>query len=232
MSEQSVPTTANQNLSAPNANDNLVPGTPTTPALARSVVTGTSVDKANQNREHMCDFSLDIIKDNQLSAFLKAQAKNIRDAIRAVMRLLGFSDATGQFQWLKDALLSITRELNYIKKNIIQPIVDFETIALGYVKKINDIIVYILSLPAKAAALLKDCLTHLYASVASVFNDGVTGSNSTTGTFGDVIAAAKQTTAALSQTMGAAVQAASGAVVIAAAASAVPQVVNNIKKGV
>ena len=165
------PITANDNLTAKNSGDALQPGLPTTWGIAISQVANTAVDFANNDLAHVCDFSAELIKNNQLKSFLNAQANTIRDAIRAVMRLLGLSDGTGQFQWIKDSLQSIQRGLKYINENVLQPILDFEQIVVGYIAKLQQIIAYILKLPAKLLALLGDCLQKLYALVANAFSD-------------------------------------------------------------
>jgi phage-related protein len=224
-----APITANDNLTAKNTGDQLQPGLPTTWGMAISQVANTAVDFANNDLAHVCDFSSELVKDNQLKRFLNSQANNIREAIRSVMRLLGLSDGTGQFQWIKDSLQSIQRGLKYINEEVIQPILDFEAIVIGYIAKIQKIIAYILSLPAKLLALLQDCLKNLYELVANVFTDITGGGESNP--FSEVISAAKSTAQTLKTTVSAAVQAASTAAGIASIASSAPNLVSGLKKG-
>lgn len=204
-------------------------GQPSTPALALGQVANTAISFTNSTLSHNCDFATDLIKDNVLKRFLNAQANNIREAIRAVMRALGFSDATGIAQWLKSKLIAITRALKYIQKNVIQPILDFEAIAIEYVKKIQEIIAYILSLPARLLAILQDCLKKLYESVANVLTD-ITGGGGLG--FGDTIKAAKETAQTFNQTISQAAAAAAGAVAIVSAAQQIPNVATQFKKSI
>ena len=221
-------------------------GQPTTPGTAAGVLTNTTLDKMNNSLAHVCDFSLEIQKNNALRKFLVAQAKNIRDAVRAVMRALGLSDATGQYQWLFDKLKAITRELKYIQKNVIKPIMDFQKYVLEYIAKINAIIAWILTLPARLAALLADCLKKMYKLLANLMAavsadlaaDSGPGSGETG--FSDVVSAAKETISTTLQTTQQIAQVASGAMAIQGAAmatvqlaSAIPSVVpSGIKKGI
>jgi hypothetical protein len=204
-------------------------GQPTTPALGLGQVANTAIGFTNSTLSHNCDFATDLIKNNTLKRFLNAQANNVREAIRAVMRALGFSDATGTAQWITDKLKTITRALKYIQKNVIQPILDFEAIAIQYVKKIQDVIAYILSLPARLLAILQDCLKKLYESVASVLTD-ITGGGGIG--FGDAIKAAKETAQTFNQTVSQAATAAAGAVAVVSAAQQIPNVATQFKKGI
>lgn len=224
-----TPITANDNLTSKNSGDGSTAGKPTTPNMARSQVANTSVDFANNNLSHVCDFSAELVKDNALKSFLNAQANTIREAIRNVMRLLGLSDGTGQFQWIKDSLISIQRGLDYLNKNVLQPIIEFEKIVIGYIAKIKSIITYILSLPAKLLALLQDCLNNLYKLVANVFSDISGGGNSNP--FSEVIDTAKSTAQTLKTTVAMSLQAASTGAGIVAIVSVAPNLVSGLKKG-
>jgi hypothetical protein len=204
-------------------------GQPTTPGLALGQVANTVIGFTNSTLSHNCDFATDLIKNNTLKRFLNAQANNIREAVRAVMRALGFSDATGTAQWITDKLKTITRALKYIQKNVIQPIIDFEALAIEYVKKIQEVIAYILSLPGKLLAMLQDCLSKLYQSVASVLTD-ITGGGG--GGFGDAIKAAKETSQTFNQTISQAAAAAAGAVAVTSLVQQLPNVATQFKKGI
>ena len=201
----------------------------TFPSKCLGQVDGTSTGLANDNLAHVCDFSSLAQKNTALKRFLNAQANNIREAIRAVMRALGYSDATGTFQWIKDSLRAIQRGLKYIQEEVIQPIIDFEEIVIGYIAKLNAIIAYILNLPAKLLAFLQDCLAALYKSVAAIFDDvsGITNSNP----FADIISEARTTAAVLSQTVASAVAAAGTAAAAASVVSSVPNLLSGLKKG-
>lgn len=175
-----------------NSGDALKPGKPTLPGLSRGSVVDTTIDKMNNSLAHVCDFKTELQKNNALKQFLKAQAENIRKAIRAVLEALGLSDATGQTSWATTALKAITRELDRFNKKVLKPIMDFEKLVIGYVAQLQKIIAWILSLPAKLVAILKDCITKLTKLIASTFSD-LGDSGPADNTTKDLIAAAKET---------------------------------------
>ena len=63
---QDLPQTENDNLKPVNVNDGPTTGNPTTPALSRSVVEGTSIEASNKNLAHVCDFVSEMQKNIQL----------------------------------------------------------------------------------------------------------------------------------------------------------------------
>lgn len=212
---------------------------PTTPSTSRGVLENTTIDKMNNSLSHVCDFSLEVQKNNALKVFLVAQAQNIRDGVRAIMRMLGLSDATGMNQWLKDKLEGLTQDLKWIQRNIIKPIRDFEKLVVEYIKKIQEMIAWILSLPAKLLALLKDCLARLYRLIANVMtavSDELAASDTITPdsgpSFSEVVSAAKETMTTAVQTIGQAATAAAGAMALVPLATALPSLVAPLKKGI
>jgi hypothetical protein len=201
--------------------DGPTPGAPQQPGLAVSQVANTSVGFANDNLSHVCDFVSEMQKNIELKKYIKAMAKQIRDAIRAVLRALGISDATGEASWLANTLKSIAREVNRINKEILQPVLDFQQYVLAYITKLRAIISWILSLPAKFLALLQDCLARLLKLIGSVFtdigaglSDGFTEGSSD---YDEIIKEAKALATAASDTVKASVAIAAGTVNIAVA---------------
>jgi len=95
-------------------NDGNTKGNPQQPALALSVVANTSIGVANDNLAHVCDFVSEMQKNINLKKYTKALAQQIRKAIRAVLKALGFSDATGQGSVIIGALKQIKTEFDYI----------------------------------------------------------------------------------------------------------------------
>jgi hypothetical protein len=155
-----------------NTGDAPVTGGPSnTPQLATGDIRNTTISVSNKRREHVCDFVLEMRKNVQLKKFLRAIAKPIRDAIRWVMKSLGLSDRSGKFTELVNELKAYARELRRIQKEIIQPIIDFEKYILAYITKLRAIIQWILSLPARLLALLRDCLERLLKLIGNIFTD-------------------------------------------------------------
>jgi hypothetical protein len=141
------------------------------PALGVGIVKGTIVDNLNSQISHVCDFSLDIQKNIGLKKYVKAISRFIRDGIRAVKLALGFGEPSGLIFTIIEKLKSAAAFIRYVQKEYIQPVLDFQKYVLDVVIKIKKLIQWILSLPAKIFAMLKDCLTRLYKTIASIFSD-------------------------------------------------------------
>jgi hypothetical protein len=201
--------------------DGPTPGAPQQPGLALSQVANTSVGFANDNLSHVCDFVSEMQKNIELKKFIKSQAQNIRKAIRAILRALGLTDATGETSWLANTLKSIQTEINYVNKQILQPILDFEKYVLAYITKLRNIISWILSLPAKFLALLQDCLARVIKLIGSIFTDigaGLSeGFSEGPSDYNEIIKEAKALASAASDTVKASVAIVGGAANIAVA---------------
>jgi hypothetical protein len=141
------------------------------PALGVGIVEGTIVDNLNSQISHVCDFSLDIQKNIGLKKYVKAISRFIRDGIRAVKLALGFGEPSGLIFTVIEKLKAAAAFIRYVQKEYIQPVLDFQKYVLDVVVKIKKLIQWILSLPAKIFAMLKDCLTRLYKTIASIFSD-------------------------------------------------------------
>ena len=129
-----------------------------------------TVNLANKNRIHICD-----IRDEMIDAAAFARLKfsqliaAIRTAVRAILTALGFSPdgVTARFIEIAKGIL---RDLKFITK-IIKEISDIAVILVSYAKKVRAMIDWLLSLPKNLLALLSDCLSGLYSSLASGFSE-------------------------------------------------------------
>jgi hypothetical protein len=187
------------------------PSTPTTENYCKAF------DFTNARRSHVCDFILEMKKDIDLSKYTKAIANTIREAVRKLLALLGGTDTSGVTTFLINTLKNIARELRDFNKYILKPITDFAKTVIAYIATLRSIIAWILSLPAKLAQLLSDCLVRLRKLIASVFTSIVavgSGADPNAGDvesqaggfygdsgFADVIAQAKDATAAVTETL-------------------------------
>jgi hypothetical protein len=171
MATHSLPRTSNQNLRPLFTNDGPTSGNPTIPALARGVLADTMIAFSNKNLSHVCDFVDEMRKNVALKEFLKAVADKLREGIRKIMAALGVSDLSGMLAKYVDQLKTATRWLKRIQKEILEPILDFQKYVLAYITNIRAIIQWILGLPAKFLAVLRDCLTRLLLLVKNVFSD-------------------------------------------------------------
>ncbi len=193
------------------------------PAAARSIVAGTTTGVANDNLAHVCDFISEMQKNINLKKYTKALAKQIREAIRYIMKTFGLTDSTGEASWLANTLQALAREIKRIQKEILQPILDFEKYVLAYVTKLRSIIAWILSLPTKFLAMLQDCLAKLIKLIANIFTDigaGLSeGFTEGSSNYAEIIKEAKNVASAAQSTVNSTIAVVGGAVAIGAAAT-------------
>ena len=154
----------------------------------------TTIHKANQNREHVCDI-IGLMERNaalqrlQFSEFVT----KIRDGIKALLKALGLTPSGETVYWIEQAKI-LARELSNIAKSISE-LADLATVIVDFAKKVRAMIDYINSLPAKLYNLLKQCLSELVASLTSGLSDlfslgGTTDFSEAIAAFNDVKTAA------------------------------------------
>lgn len=217
-----LPIVGNANLKPPAGaeNDGRVPGTPTTPMCARSVVEGTSVGNNNKKLTHVCSFIDDMRKNIYLKKFIKSTAQAIRESIRAILKALGLSDKSGIFAAISAKLKEAARWLKTVQK-FLKDVIDFEKYVLAYITKIRAIIAWITSLPARFLKMLAECLAKFLKLVKSVMTDffkELTAGGEDTG-FSDLIKSTKTLINETVTTVKLATTAAAGAVAVAGAAT-------------
>jgi hypothetical protein len=162
----------------------------TIPRLARGVLTGTLVGDLNNQLAHSCDFILEAKKNLKLRAFIEAIASAIKRGVLAIVDALGL-EPTGVLSNAIAFLRRIASYLKYIKKNYIDPIIEFQKYVILYIQQVKDMIEFINNLPAKIKALLKTCLANLTRLLSSVFTDIVTEALGGDDGIGDAISAAR-----------------------------------------
>lgn len=146
-------------------------GEPTTPALARTIV-GTSIERSNNNRAHVCDIA-NIIRYE--IALQKLEAYGIFTALRNAIEALTAGVAGSPI--VAQITLAIKTLRGYIK--MIQKAVDFVNTTIleiaSFIKYIQSMIAYIASLPAQLAAMLQQCLLELQAALVGALNISASG---------------------------------------------------------
>ena len=153
-----------------NSKDSSAIGYPSLKPHTRGDVSG-SISATNAQLIHSCDFSLSITKNMALRKYIRAIAKWIREGIRKIQQLMGFTDASGSFSQVINRLKAAAQEIRTFIKLYIEPIIEFQKYVLAVLVKIRAIIQWILSLPAKLLRLLQECLTKLLKSIVSAFVD-------------------------------------------------------------
>jgi hypothetical protein len=94
--------------------------------MCMGIVSGTSINQTNNMLVHSCDFVNELNQSILLKDYLKALAKPIREAIRAIKKFLGLGDPTGSFSTTINLLSKIAQELRRIQREILYPIILFE----------------------------------------------------------------------------------------------------------
>jgi enamine deaminase RidA (YjgF/YER057c/UK114 family) len=157
---------------APYTGDTPQPGNPTQPQLTSGNIANTSIAASNNNRSHACDTTLFVQRNVSLAAIFEPTIRAIREVIKGILDALGISPGSNglieQIRKIKRYVDDITKFLAKVQKALDALVV--------VVKKINDLINYILSLPARLLALFVNCLQELYAELKAQFTDIVKAS--------------------------------------------------------
>jgi histidyl-tRNA synthetase len=166
-------------------------GSPTISNLATGQLANTTLNRVNNQRVHVCDFTAELKKNTELKKYLDSLLQDVRDALRSLGAEMGL-DPTG-FKIYVDMAKQIVRELKWFNDKVLKPIIQFEKTVLGYINTLNKIIAFIVGLPAKAAKFLAECLGRLLHLAGNIFSDLVTSSVPGGGDFNELISTAKQT---------------------------------------
>ena len=168
-------------------------GQPTTPRLNRGIVVGTAVNYTNLRRSHVCDITPEVQRAVAIARIQFGQfIETVRNQIRALILALS-SDPTGIVSTIVSMAKKAAVELKRIR-DIIAEINDYATVIISVIRKIRAIIDYILGLPERIAAFVRDCLTSFFSAIATGVSDLVGGLNLGSGTsdFGELITAIRE----------------------------------------
>lgn len=178
---------------ASSPNDVSSEGNPTQPQLTSGDIKGTGIATSNANRSHACDTTLFVQRNISLAAIFEPTIRTIRAIIKKVLEALGITPGSNglieQIKTIKRYVDDITKFLTKVQKALDAFVV--------VVKKINALINYILSLPARLLALFVNCLRELYAELRAQFTDVV---KSAIGTKDDGASTLKEAQALLKST--------------------------------
>lgn len=160
---------------APYTGDTPQPGNPTQPQLSAGLIQNTSIAASNNNRSHACDTTLFVQRNVSLAAIFEPTIRAIREVIKKILDSLGISPGSNglieQIKKIKRYVDDITKFLTKIQKALDAFVV--------VVRKINALINYILSLPARLLALFVNCLRELYDELKAQFTDVVRNATGT-----------------------------------------------------
>lgn len=159
---------------------------PTTVRLARGVIDKTGIQFTNEQLEHACDIPAELKAEIAIvKAKIIAEIMGVRAAIEA------FFTAESQYPWVQNIRQFIETLRKYLKiiQKALTIINDVILAIAAFIRYIRDLIAWILSLPAKIAQLLKDCLRAFFSSIGQALTadlPGVDGDNSLVALASDV----------------------------------------------
>lgn len=137
-------------------------GQPNTPPLARGVVDKTNVAKSNSKISHVCDITGGL---RYSIAWISLQVSSALRAIREALKALWAGSSASPFaDEVRNVIKTIKAEIKQAQKFIKNQLAKLSVIK-DVINKIQRLIAYIQSLPAKLAKFVKQCLTEAMASV-------------------------------------------------------------------
>ena len=184
----------------PEGQINRAVGKPTTPPLARGVVSNTAIAVTNADLIHVCGFksnfnvSIDLglgeltaVKElataldrgikagkkgvsNVVRAEMSKLITSLRTAINAIIKVVGVADVTGVYSYSFSQLKYLTRQLNSMLRQAAD-VAYYTGLAIGVVQGIQELIKWIASLPANIQKMLQACLANFTKSVKQVVNN-------------------------------------------------------------
>lgn len=143
-------------------------GPTTMPLLGVGYVEGTGIDFANQNREHVCDLSIEMkLYIAEKNGILKQKIQAIRDSLEALYASDGASSPF--MDQVKSIVNKLKAKLQKLKK--IAEYVGKAVKAISeFIEYARNMIAYILSLPAQLAQFFAQCLQNLQKSLSDALN--------------------------------------------------------------
>jgi hypothetical protein len=178
-------------------------GEPSLPPMAREKIEETGIDKSNNSLEHVCDITNELRRDTALARLKFSQIMNkVRTFINELIAKLGL-DPSGEISKAISFAKKLLAKLKYYR-DVLNEILDINEVLVEYARRVRAMIDYILSLPAKLANLLANCLSNFLGAISTVFSEllkvpGLENANSNSEigelfkTIGDVVEAGQQT---------------------------------------
>jgi len=175
---QTLPQTANENATAPNTNDGPTSGNPTTPAISRGQIANTSIAVSNSNLAQVCDISAGMKKN---IAWVSLQIKELIETIRnAIQKLWSGVSGSPFSDGVSNAVTAIKAMVKQIQK-LIAKAQEAQAAVQGYITQLQELLIYIQSIPARIAEFLKDCLSEVTASIKDAIGNAQSIVNSQSG---------------------------------------------------
>jgi uncharacterized protein YukE len=172
------------------------PGKPARPRLARGIVEGTGVAKTNADVVHVCDITGPMRYSIALTSLKIGEA--IR-AVRAALQAIWAGTSSSPFaDEVRAIIKAIKAKLKLVQK-FIKKVADKLKVIQDVIKQLKQLIAYINSLPARLAAMLKQCLAEATASLKdAISNSAAIVASQNNGAIADAANSTSNTAIALS----------------------------------
>lgn len=153
--------------------------TPATHApLARGELDGTGIKNTNANLSHACDISGYVKTVTGKTKFIAGKiAMAIREAIQALIKLVGGTDTSGIMSTISGFLKQVASKIRMIR-DFVTEITDFVRSITEVVAIVAGIIKFVLSLPARLAKFLKECMSSVMSAIGDGLSDLVSSAKS------------------------------------------------------
>lgn len=144
-------------------NDAPVSGGPTTPSPSRGVIANTSIAMSNANLAHVCDLPNSIKYE---IAKLTISVSGLINTIRTELEALWSSAASSPIgDQIKGAIQTIKAKIKVVQKFIRDNLGPQSDIA-NFIASVQELIVFISTLPARIASFLTQCLSDATKSLS------------------------------------------------------------------
>ena len=157
------------NMPRPSQFDRAV-GEATTSRMSRGVLKGTLTEQLNNSLASSCD-----INEQVKAGIAWARLKNttimvaITSALKALTKTKG-GDPTGLVKMAIDTLKKIASFLRYIQ-GILQQVQDWVFVGIEYARMARAVFDYVMSLPARLQAFLRNCLEKVISGIIAVVSE-------------------------------------------------------------
>ncbi len=147
------------------------PGKPTVAPLARGIVANTAIGQSNSNLAHVCDLPNSIKYE---IAKLTISISGIINTIRTEIEALWQSTKSSAFaDEVRSAIKTVRAKVKTIQKFLRDNLGPESDIA-KFIQSLQELIVFITTLPARIATLLKGCLGAATAGLKEAIDLGTT----------------------------------------------------------
>lgn len=154
-------------------------GQPTTAPLARGVVANTAISQSNSSLAHVCDIPAGVKFE---IAKLTISVSGFINTIRTEIEALWASAISSPFaDEIRGAIKTIKAKIKQIQKFIrdqLEPLGDIQK----FIQTLQELIVYIATLPARIASLLQTCLSNATKGISDAISVGKDIANQVQGT--------------------------------------------------